>query len=112
MDEEHESLPPQDNRDDNSYILGQMGGHNIVLAYPGESKSTLAKIVSNMAYSFPKIQLRLIVGLGGGAPNPSQPEPDPEKDIRLGDVVVGFPNEENSKPDRFHCQNRCILTVS
>lgn len=86
-----------------------MGAHNVVLAFPGESKSTLAaEIVSNMAYSFPKIQLRLIVGVGGGAP---QPEPDPKEDIRLGDVVVGFPNEENSKPDRFHCQNRCILTV-
>ncbi|EHK40497.1 hypothetical protein TRIATDRAFT_153453, partial [Trichoderma atroviride IMI 206040] len=94
LDEEHESLPPQDDLDDNSYVLGRMGGRNVVLAYPGESKSTLAaEIVSNMAYSFPKIQLRLIVGVGGGAP---QPEPDPKKDIRLGDVVVGFPNGENN----------------
>ncbi|PON25117.1 pfs domain-containing protein [Trichoderma gamsii] len=94
LDEEHESLPPQDDLDGNSYVLGRMGAHNVVLAFPGESKSTLAaEIVSNMAYSFPKIQLRLIVGVGGGAP---QPEPDPKEDIRLGDVVVGFPNEENN----------------
>lgn len=109
LDEEHESLPPDD-RDNNSYVLGRIGSHNVVLAYPGESKTALsAEIVSNMAYSFPKIQLRLIVGVGGGAPQP--PQPDPKKDIRLGDVVVGFPNEENSKLDRFHRQNRCILMV-
>ncbi|KAK4071765.1 uncharacterized protein Triagg1_6003 [Trichoderma aggressivum f. europaeum] len=94
LDEEHESLP-QDDRDDNSYVLGRMGSHNVVLAYPGESKTALgAEILSHMAYSFPKIQLRLIVGVGGGAPQPIQS--DPKKDIRLGDVVVGFPNGDNN----------------
>lgn len=112
LDEEHASLP-QNDLDNNSYVLGRMGIHNVVLAHPGESKTeskTLgADILSNLTYSFPKIQLRLIVGVGGGAPQPINL--DPKEDIRLGDVVVGFPNEENSKFDRFHRQDRCILMV-
>ncbi|KAL6801436.1 hypothetical protein GGI42DRAFT_326392 [Trichoderma sp. SZMC 28013] len=97
LDEEHASLP-QNDLDNNSYVLGRMGIHNVVLAHPGESKTeskTLgADILSNLTYSFPKIQLRLIVGVGGGAPQPINL--DPKEDIRLGDVVVGFPNEENN----------------
>lgn len=113
LDEEHASLP-QNDPDNNSYVLGRMGSHNVVLAHPGESKTESktalgAEILSNLTYSFPKIQLRLIVGVGGGAPQPIHP--DPKEDIRLGDVVVGFPNEENSKFDRLHLQNRCILMV-
>lgn len=34
VDEEHERLPPGE-KDDNSYLLGRMGKHNVVIAFPG-----------------------------------------------------------------------------
>ena len=34
LDEEHERLPPGE-KDDNSYLLGRMGKHNVVIAFLG-----------------------------------------------------------------------------
>jgi hypothetical protein len=90
LDEEDEALPPGIN-DDNAYILGRVGGHNVVIAFP-DSHGTNAAVqtVTNMARTFPRIRFGLIVGVGGGAPK-SPHTRDPKKDLRLGDVVVGEP---------------------
>ncbi|WQF79138.1 Putative nucleoside phosphorylase domain, NACHT nucleoside triphosphatase [Colletotrichum destructivum] len=83
LDRTHESLPPKEN-DDNTYTLGNIGRHNIVMAcLPlGQYGTNNAAIVaSNMHRSFPSIRIRLMVGIGGGVPG--------HVDIRLGDIVVG-----------------------
>lgn len=84
LDEKHPDpvLPHED--DSNSYALGSIGGHNVVIAVLpfGEYGTTNAATVArDMIRSFRNIRLGLMVGIGGGAPTLKQ-------DIRLGDVVV------------------------
>ena len=83
LDEEHGPLPAQPWQDSNSYTLGRIGLHNIVIAslpagHFGLNNATT--VANHMLWSFPHIDQRLVVGIGGGAPD--------LKDIRLGDVVV------------------------
>lgn len=82
LDIKHESLPREAN-DGNTYTLGSIGSHNIVIAclpmnaYGTNNAATVAK---DMDRTFPSIRIRLMVGIGGGVPT--------KTDIRLGDVVV------------------------
>lgn len=90
LDEEHERLPRAPN-DDNSYILGQAGKHNVVIAFPGagvHGTEAAARTTAHMIRTFRNIRFGLMVGIGGGAPKSPDPA-DPANDIRLGDVVVG-----------------------
>ncbi|OJI99231.1 hypothetical protein ASPVEDRAFT_115382, partial [Aspergillus versicolor CBS 583.65] len=86
LDDIHTPLPVREN-DNNVYYLGEIAGHNIVLAclpfgVYGNSSATAAAI--QMKSAFPSIKYSLMVGIGGGAPSASD-------DIRLGDVVVSKP---------------------
>jgi nucleoside phosphorylase len=97
LDREHPPLP-QVTQDLNSYTLGRIGDHNVVLTgLPAGSMGAVpaATAASNMLRSFPKIRFGLMVGIGGGVPGP--PSSDPEEDIRLGDVVVSTPTETHGK---------------
>ncbi|KAI8271206.1 Vegetative incompatibility protein HET-E-1 [Colletotrichum sp. SAR11_239] len=77
----------QDSADHNSYILGLMQGHNVVIAclpdgiYGTNPAATVAK---DMLRTFKSIRFGLLVGVGGGAPSS-------DNDIRLGDVVISKP---------------------
>ncbi|PWY94173.1 purine and uridine phosphorylase [Aspergillus sclerotioniger CBS 115572] len=86
LDEEHERL--QGNKQDlNTYILGSLSGHNVVLAsLPKGSQGTVsaAAVAIHLLRSFPAVDLRLLVGIGGGIPSNAN-------DVRLGDVVVSAP---------------------
>lgn len=86
LDAEHPRLPAKEG-DSNIYILGQLSGHNVVLAcLPGtQGKGAAATVVANMSRTFPRIQWRFLVGIGGGVPSSKH-------DIRLGDVVVSMPD--------------------
>lgn len=84
LDEQHDDLPSRIN-DTNSYILGTMQKHNVVIAcLPADQYGTnnAASVLSNMKSTFPQIMIGLMVGIGGGIPT--------KADIRLGDVVVGI----------------------
>ncbi|KAF7510973.1 hypothetical protein GJ744_005519 [Endocarpon pusillum] len=88
LDEIHQDLPEQDISDHNSYILGQIHHHNIVIAgLPAGVYGTTpaATVANNMLRTFPSIRFGLMVGIGGAAPTSTQ-------DIRLGDVVVSQPH--------------------
>jgi len=88
LDEIHPNLPISSN-DCNTYTLGRIGVHNVVVAClpSGKYGTTSAAIVaSHLLSSFDSIRLGLMVGIGGGVPGK-------DADIRLGDVVV-------SKPDK------------
>ncbi|KAK6526652.1 hypothetical protein TWF694_005233 [Orbilia ellipsospora] len=79
--------PPDLPGDNNSYILGSVGSHNIVIAClpSGSYGTTRATITaSHMITRFPSLRYYLMVGIGGGVPQRTA-------DIRLGDVVVSTP---------------------
>ncbi|KAL4790539.1 hypothetical protein BDV19DRAFT_372217 [Aspergillus venezuelensis] len=61
-------------------------GHNVVVAClpHTQGKGAAAIVATNMSRTFPKVDLRLLVGIGGGLPSHKH-------DIRLGDVVISVP---------------------
>lgn len=86
LDETHPSLPNRPN-DHNTYTLGHIGVHNIVVACMGlgvYGTTSAAVVAIQLLSSFRSIRFGLMVGIGGGAPTKSA-------DIRLGDVVVSKP---------------------
>ena len=86
LDHIHPSLPTQ--RDQNSYVLGDMCGHNVVIAVlPEIGTNTAATVAIQLLNDFPSIRFGLLVGIGGGVPD----EEEEGDDIRLGDVVVSKP---------------------
>jgi nucleoside phosphorylase len=90
LDEQHQDLPRAQG-DDNTYILGRIGDHNVAMAsLPiGEiGNNSAAQVASHMQRTFPLIKIGLLVGIGGGVPSPKH-------DIRLGDIVVSKPSKEN-----------------
>ncbi|KAM3547325.1 hypothetical protein ARSEF4850_010091, partial [Beauveria asiatica] len=83
LDDIHESLP-HSSKDSNTYTLGNIGKHNIVVAclpFGQYGTNNAATVGNNIFRSFPCIQIGLVVGVAGGVPQ--------KDDIRLGDVVVG-----------------------
>ncbi|KAI1052300.1 hypothetical protein LB507_007582 [Fusarium sp. FIESC RH6] len=85
LDRVHDNLSQEQiPGDNNSYILGSLRGHNVVVAYPNSTLSvttSLADVVEQLHASYTSIRFHLMVGIAGGAPNTKE-------DIRLGDVVV------------------------
>ncbi|RAK85942.1 hypothetical protein BO79DRAFT_178326, partial [Aspergillus costaricaensis CBS 115574] len=95
LDEEHEQ-PPRRQNDNNVYIVGRMGEHKVVIAFPGAGSygaDAIAHTVANMVRTFRNIRFGMMVGIGGAAPSPPDPK-DPLNDIRLGDVVVTSHNNQ------------------
>src|SRR5580700_3629831 len=86
LDEMHQSLPSS--RDENSYTLGRIGVHNVVIAVmPEIGNNNAALVAKQLMNDFRSIRFSLLVGIGGGIP-------DGEKiDIRLGDIVVSKPTD-------------------
>ncbi|EED17202.1 wd40 protein, putative [Talaromyces stipitatus ATCC 10500] len=75
-----ETLSPNDN---NHYTLGEIGGHQVVIAILPDGEygtSSAAGVARDMLHSFPNIRFGLMVGIGGGIPT--------KHDIRLGDIIV------------------------
>lgn len=85
LDREHSRLSNKAG-DSNEYVVGELSGHNVVLAWlPGnQGKGAAAVVATNLARTFPSIKWRFLVGIGGGVPSS-------KRDIRLGDVVVSMP---------------------
>ena len=84
-----------------------MGKHNVVITVlpAGEfGANTASHVATNMSRSFQEIKFALLVGTGGGIPSPKH-------DIRLGDIVVSKPNQQDggvfqydlgrNEPDKF-----------
>jgi len=73
-------------KDNNSYTLGMMGQHNVVIAVLPEGEygtATAASVARDMVHTFPSVRVGLMVGIGGGAPTE-------DNEICLGDVVVSL----------------------
>ncbi|KAL7935169.1 purine and uridine phosphorylase [Trichoderma chlorosporum] len=83
LDQRHGSLPKPAN-DSNTYTLGSIGKHNIVIACLPKGligTNSAATVAAQMISTFPSIRFGLMVGIGGGVP----------PKVRLGDVVVSTP---------------------
>jgi Phosphorylase superfamily len=89
LDVKYDDLPTN-SKDQNTYVLGRIGNHNVVIAclpsgvYGTTSATTLA---AQIHYTFKSIRFSLMVGIGGGVPSK-------DADIRLGDVVVSRPTRD------------------
>lgn len=87
FDVAHPSLRPVPG-DKNSYMLGSMCGHNVIVAVLPAGQMGIASattVAENMMRTFPKIRVGLLVGIGGGIPSKKH-------DIRIGDIVVSQPS--------------------
>ncbi|QYT05611.1 Ankyrin repeat protein [Trichoderma simmonsii] len=86
LDERHDDLVKPLN-DPNTYTLGSIGKHNIVIACLPQGEigtSSAATFATWMISTFPSIKFGLMVGIGGGIP----------PKVRLGDVVVSTPTNQ------------------
>jgi nucleoside phosphorylase len=78
--------------DHNVYTLGNIGGHNVVIACLPSGVyglTSAATVLADMRQTFPALRFGLMVGIGGGVPAQGA-------DIRLGDVVVSIPTATSS----------------
>lgn len=86
LDENDHELPKfRSPHDNNSYKLGKIGGHMVVIAVLPDGEygtSSAACVARDLLHTFPNVRIGLMVGIGGGAPSNNH-------DIRLGDIVVG-----------------------
>ncbi|QYS94840.1 ANK_REP_REGION domain-containing protein [Trichoderma simmonsii] len=83
LDHRHADLEKPPN-DQNTYTLGSISSHNIVIACLPKGKTgtnSAATVAAWMVSTFPSIKVGLLVGIGGGVP----------PKVRLGDVVVSTP---------------------
>ncbi|KAL2832103.1 hypothetical protein BDW59DRAFT_181441 [Aspergillus cavernicola] len=90
LDERHPNILPTRSTDDNTYILGRVYDHNVVIAclrLGVYGTTSAANSATQMQSTFKSIRFFLMVGIGGGAPSD-------KADIRLGDVVVSKPTRE------------------
>ncbi|RSL93028.1 hypothetical protein CDV31_014881 [Fusarium ambrosium] len=86
LDKIHADLQKPPN-DPNTYTLGSISKHNIVIACLPKGKTgnnAAAAFAAQMVRTFPSIKVGLMVGIGGGIP----------LKVRLGDVVVSTPVDQ------------------
>ncbi|KAL8400670.1 hypothetical protein RB594_000900 [Gaeumannomyces avenae] len=92
LDKRHNKPTSRHPSDTNKYTLGSIGPHNVVMAclpMGNIGTASAAIVATNLTYSFPNVRLGLMVGIGEGAPRL------PKRDIRLGDIVVSSPRNNN-----------------
>ncbi|KAH7025222.1 ankyrin repeat-containing domain protein [Microdochium trichocladiopsis] len=80
----HTGVPYTSQHDTNTYALGRIGPHNVVIAVLPDGEygtTTAATVAQGLLGSFSNVRVGLMVSIGGGAPSSRH-------DIRLGDVVV------------------------
>ncbi|GAW25116.1 hypothetical protein SAMD00023353_0104940 [Rosellinia necatrix] len=89
LDKKHGRPEHVSKNDANDYTLGEIGGHNVIIAVLPDGEygtASAARVAKDMIHSFPNIRIGLMVGIGGGAPSQKH-------DIRLGDIVVSAPRD-------------------
>ncbi|KAI0910019.1 purine and uridine phosphorylase [Ustulina deusta] len=97
LDRQHDGRFQMDRGDDYIYQAGEMCGHNVIIATlpAGQEYGTgsAAALASQIKKFFPNLWFGLLVGVAAGLPNL---ERKPPQDIRLGDVLVGLPDNDSS----------------
>ncbi|KAJ5988287.1 hypothetical protein N7481_003497 [Penicillium waksmanii] len=100
LDNIHESLPALTD-DSNTYVLGDIQRHNVVIAYLPTDQYRIvnaANVATNIKRTFPAIRVGLMVGIGGGVPSKVDPSRIPSiLQQKLEEYGYGCP----SSPDRL-----------
>jgi nucleoside phosphorylase len=97
LDNLHNGEFPWRSGQESIYTAGSLNGHNVVIAClpKGEyATGAAARVVGQLRLCFPNLTFGLMVGIGAGVPGP-------EQDIRLGDVVVGTPEDTSGGCVRY-----------
>lgn len=71
LDDEFDGPEVAEVNDNNNYLFGRVGGHNVVvgcLPHGRYGTSSAAMVAKDMVRSFPNLKFALMVGIGGGAP--------------------------------------------
>jgi hypothetical protein len=87
LDDEFYGPETSEANDNNTYVFGPVGGHNMVIGCLPDGRygtSSAASVAKDIVQSFPNLRFALMVGIGEGALTL-------ERDIRLGDVIVSVP---------------------
>ncbi|KAJ5009127.1 Kinesin light chain [Colletotrichum sp. SAR 10_99] len=72
LDKQHPTPEAVARNDNNSYTLGTMGKHNVVIAILPKREygiAAAATVARDLVRTFPNIRIGLMVGVGGGAPS-------------------------------------------
>lgn len=97
LDHRHRGRFPVSRGDDYVFQAGDINGHNIIIATLPESQEygtgSAAALASQVKKFFPNLWFGLLVGIAAGLPNL---ERVPPLDVRLGDVLVGLPEDESA----------------
>ncbi|KAK6522746.1 hypothetical protein TWF281_002182 [Arthrobotrys megalospora] len=92
LDEVHAPMHRRFENDITVFTMGRIGNHNVVigtLPFAEYGIIAAANVARSMLRHFVNVRVSLIVGIGGGAPSR-------KNDIRLGDLVIGTPQNGNS----------------
>lgn len=83
--------------DENDYTWGKIGDHNVVITCLSQyGKVGAATTAFGMRASLPHLKFGLMVGIGAGVPRVKKNgKVALNSDIRLGDVVVSYPMDQN-----------------
>lgn len=99
LDERHDSDNlEQDTQDHNSYALGRIHNHNVVIGCSPagvDGIAAAATVAKDMTRTLSALRICLLVGIGGGIPCL------PDTDIRLGDIVVSQPNSLSGGVEQY-----------
>ncbi|RAQ51817.1 hypothetical protein AFGD_006132 [Aspergillus flavus] len=90
LDQRHQPILGHSS-DDNIYVQGRIGIHNVVLTCLPDGRygtNFAAMVATRMINTYPNIQIGFMVGIGDGLPSP-------QNDIRLGDVIVSRPKRDH-----------------
>lgn len=93
LDKIHEGHFEIERGDDYVFTAGDINGHNVIIAtFPGDHDygvGSAAALASQVRKTFRNLWIGLLVGVAAGLPRH-------DRDIRLGDVIVGVGNGDNA----------------
>jgi nucleoside phosphorylase len=90
LDADHGVPASRSTADCNTYFLGSIGAHNVVIAcLPSgvQGATPAATVATDMQHTFRGVRVGLFVGVSSGSPSD-------EDDVRLGDVVISRPTND------------------
>ncbi|RPA77628.1 purine and uridine phosphorylase [Ascobolus immersus RN42] len=90
LEKEHGRCKHKSRADNNTYVLGELYGHKVVIiVLPSIGTASAATSATQIRFSFKNVEFAFLVGISGGLPGYGSD--GRFTDIRLGDVIVASP---------------------